>query len=76
MEKEVVIADENTIIKPEETALVVEGNGNLRLVVPRSDMDTHPQMAGLLAAIYVRSRDPVWIEEVFEWFTERPIKRR
>ena len=76
MEKEIVIADPDTIIKPDETALVVEGNGNLRLVVPKSEMDTHPPMAALLAAICVRARDPVWVEEMFEWYTAGSIKRR
>ena len=70
MEPNIYLIEPQTILKADQTALVIGEDGNLRLVVPVQDPEQHAElMTALLAAVYVRARDPAWVEEMFVWFT-------
>ncbi len=64
-------ADDERIIKPQEMALGVDEENNLRLVIPDQEISdlSHPPAMQLMTAAYVRARDPVWVEEMLEWMT-------
>ena len=55
--------DEQTIIRPEEAALVVEESGEFRLVMPEfgDDEDVPPGVL-LLAAISIKLDDDEWLD--------------
>jgi hypothetical protein len=59
------------VLKPTEAALVVDEDGELRMLMPgyAEDQDV-PLMVLLLSAVLVRSRDPEWIEEMLAMFKE------
>lgn len=64
-------SEHGRVIKPTEAALVVDENGEMRMLLPgyADDQDV-PLMVLLLSAVLVRSSDPEWIEEMLAMFKE------
>ena len=57
-------ADYGTVLPEGSTALVVDREGQLSFLMPKGAADEEiPEMAQLLAAVILRSRDPEWVEE-------------
>lgn len=64
-------SDHGTVIRPTEAALVVDEDGEMRMLMPGyADDQEVPLMVLLLGAVLVRSRDPDWIEEMLAMFKE------
>ena len=64
-------SDHGTVLKPTEAALVVDEDGEMRMLMPDYAEDQHvPLMVLLLSAVLVRSCDPEWIEEMLVMFKE------
>ena len=64
------LIEPKTVVKADQTALVVGEDGNIRLVVPSQPPEQQAEsMTALLAAVYGRARDPAWVKEMFVWFT-------
>ncbi len=56
--------DDEMVIGPNETALVAEVGGGLRLILPKyEDDDDVPAMARLLVAVIRKLEDEQWLEE-------------
>ncbi len=63
---------EETIIGPNEAALVAEENGELRLILPDYDDDEDvPPMVLLLAAIIVKLKDQDWLDNTMAALDDR-----
>lgn len=57
--------DENTSLQPGDAALVASKDGAMRLVLPEyGDDDLVPEAVLLLTAVFIRSHDPDWVEEM------------
>ena len=64
--------DQETIIGPNEAALVAEENGELRLILPDYDDDEDvPPMVLLLAAIIVKLKDQDWLDNTMAALDDR-----
>ncbi len=64
--------DEETIIGPNEAALVAEENGELRLILPEYDDDQDvPPMALLLVAVTLKLGDEKWLENTMAALGDR-----
>ena len=64
--------DQETIIGPNEAALVAEENGELRLILPDYDDDEDvPPMVLLLAAIIVKLQDQDWLDNTMAALDDR-----
>ena len=64
--------DGGTLIMPDEAALIVDDNGELRLILPDYEDDSDiPPSALLLAAVLVRSDDEEWTNEMSAFLLER-----
>ncbi len=64
--------DEETIIGPNEAALVAEENGELRLILPEYDDDEDvPPMALLLVAVTLKLGDEKWLEDTMAALGDR-----
>lgn len=60
-----VSTDHGTVLPPDASALVVNQGGELNFYLATSDEDDDlPLMAQLLAAVFIRSNDPQWVEEM------------
>ena len=64
--------EEGTLVRANEAALVVDEDGELRLILPDYEDDNDiPQGALLLAAVLVRAEDEEWINEMSAFLLER-----
>ena len=64
--------DQETIIGPNQAALVAEENGELRLILPDYDDDEDvPPMVLLLAAIIVKLKDQDWLDNTMAALDDR-----
>ncbi len=64
--------DQETIIGPNEAALVAEESGELRLILPEYDDDEDvPPMVLLLAAIIVKLKDQDWLDDTMAALDDR-----
>ncbi len=64
--------DQETIIGPNEAALVAEENGELRLILPEYDDDEDvPPMALLLVAVTLKLGDEKWLEDTMAALDDR-----
>lgn len=64
--------DDETLIGPNETALVAEESGEIRLVLPElGDDEEVPPMALLLVAVSLKLDDEEWLAETMSALDDR-----
>jgi hypothetical protein len=63
-------SDYGTVLKPTETALVVDEEGEMYLLMSENEEEVLPRYAILLAAVLSRIADEDWIEEMIDEFLE------
>lgn len=61
-------SDHGTVVQPNESALVVDEDGGLRLLL--ADYEDVPEMVLLLGAVLVKSRDPEWVADMIADMTD------
>tara|TARA_Y100001934_G_C11795799_1_gene514794 strand:+ start:321 stop:575 length:255 start_codon:yes stop_codon:yes gene_type:complete len=63
---------DGTLVKKEESALIVSEDGSLRMVMADYDEEVGvPQAALLLASVLVRADDETWVDEMVELLVEQ-----
>ncbi len=69
----VASTDHGSVLAPDASALVVEPDGSLSLMLADyPDDQPVPRMVQLLAAVALRADDEEWVDEVLAIFDERP----
>ncbi len=64
-------ADHGTVLPKSASALVVDGEGKLSLLIPEEPGDQEIcVMAQLLAAVAIKSLDPEWVDEMLATFED------
>ena len=63
-------SDHGTVLKQSESALVVDDEGEVHLLLACDDDDDLPRMTVLLASVLSKISDDEWVEELIEEFID------